>query len=129
MKLSKVYFGLLIIFLLTAACSKTSTPTTVQPTLALKPSIDVFVAFNDTVSLGEIITLNWGFSGENIVSARLTRTDLDGTVVPLMGGADVTSPGTYDDLVMKPGIVNYTLTVSSEFGGTSARTIFVTVNP
>jgi ABC-type amino acid transport substrate-binding protein len=108
----------------------TATPVPpVQPTLAPKPVIDSFTATPQTVSLGEVIILSWSFSGENIVSARLTRTDPDGTIVPLYGGADVPTQGTYEDLAMKPGTVNYTLTVSSEFNGTTASTIIVTVNP
>jgi hypothetical protein len=39
------------------------------------------------------------------------------------------SPGTYEDLAAKPGIVYYTLAVSSEFGGTTTATVSVTVNP
>lgn len=101
----------------------------VQPTVAPKPSIDSFTANPTSVTAGDLVVVSWSFSGEAIVSARLTRTDPDGSVVPLYGGADVMSPGTYEDMAMIPGTVQYTLVVSSEFGGTTTSTIQVTVNP
>jgi hypothetical protein len=94
-----------------------------------KPVIEYFTAEPASVALGGPVLVSWSFSGQGIVAARLARTDPDGTVVPLYGGADVMSPGTYDDLAMKPGIMYYTLSVSSEFGGTTTATVSVTVNP
>jgi Ig-like domain from next to BRCA1 gene len=101
----------------------------VQPTVAPKPVIDSFTANPTSVAVGELVVVSWSFSGQDLASARLTRTDPDGSVVPLYGGADVTSPGSYEDLAMAPGTVNYTLVVSSEFGGTTTATVQVTVNP
>jgi ABC-type amino acid transport substrate-binding protein len=101
----------------------------VPPTAAPKPVIDSFTVDPTSTSLGNVIVVSWSFSGQGIVAARLTRTDPDGTVVPLNGGADVLSPGTYEDLAMIPGTVYYTLAVSSEFGGTTTATASVTVNP
>jgi len=101
----------------------------VPPTAAPKPVIDSFTVEPTSVTVGGMVVVSWSFSGEGIVAARLTRTDPDGTVVPLYGGADVMSPGTYEDLAAKPGIVYYTLAVSSEFGGTTTATVSVTVNP
>ncbi len=101
----------------------------VPPTAAPKPMINSFTVDPTSVSVGGMVVVSWSFSGEGIVAARLTRTDPDGTIVPLYGGADVMSPGTYEDLAMVPGTVYYTLAVSSEAGGTTTATVSVTVNP
>ena len=53
-----------------------------------------------------LITLSWSFSGQNLAAARLTRTNPDGKQTPLYGGADVTSPGSYDDLACYPGTLH-----------------------
>jgi len=96
------------------------------PSTSSKPIISSFTADVTTVTLGNVIVLRWVFSGQSLASARLTRTDPDGTQTALNGGADVANPGIYEDLAMKPGIATYTLQVSSEFGGTT--TAIVTVN-
>lgn len=97
--------------------------------LPTAPVIDYFGASSTYVTQGNSITLSWSFSGQSLASARLTRTNPDGSQTPLYGGADVTTPGSYDDLAGSPGIYTYSLSVSSEFGGTTVRTITVNVNP
>jgi len=105
-------------------------PQPVQPTLAPPPAItvDYFNASASTVSQGDIVTISWSFSGEGLASARLTRTNPDGTQTPLYGGADVTPQGSYDDFMGGgPGTYTYSLSVSAEFGGTVVKTISVEV--
>lgn len=100
----------------------------VQPTLPTAPVIDYFQSSANSLSQGNVITLSWSFSGQSLASSRLTRTNPDGSQTPLYGGADVTSPGSYDDLAGYAGIYTYSLSVSSEFGGTTVKTLSVTVN-
>ena len=97
-----------------------------QPTPAA-PSIEYFTGPASAVLQGEVILLSWAFSTTDVVSAKLTRTNPDGTVTALFGGADVTSPGTYEDLAAVPGEFTYTLSVSTEFGGTDTESILVFV--
>jgi ABC-type amino acid transport substrate-binding protein len=112
------------------AVPPTATPIPpVQPTLAPAPEIYSFTASENTVLMGDVVTLSWSFSTQDLASARLTRTNPDGSVTQLNGGADVVSPGSYDDLAMSPGTVTYTLVVSSEFGGSSTKSVVVTVTP
>jgi len=99
--------------------------TPVAPTLPVKPIISSFTSDANTVIVGQVVTLSWSFSGQDLASARLTRTNPDGSQTPLYGGADVTSPGTYEDLAMQPGILTYTLQVSSEFSGSTTATVIV----
>lgn len=101
----------------------------VQPTLPTAPVIDYFGSNVSSVAQGGIVTLSWSFSGQGLASARLTRTNPDGTQTPLYGGADVAPAGTYDDLAASIGVYVYSLSVSSEFGGATVRTITVNVNP
>jgi polar amino acid transport system substrate-binding protein len=98
-----------------------------QPTPPPAPVIEYLTAEPASLALGGTITVSWSFSGQDLASAKLVRTDPDGTVVPLYGGADVTSPGVYEDIAAKAGLVSYTLTVSSEFGGTNVATSVVEV--
>lgn len=107
-----------------AGANKNVPPAPTQPS---KPVISTFTANASSVSHGNIILMSWSFSGQDLASARLTRTNPDGTQTPLYGGADVTTPGTYEDLAMQPGVVIYTLQVSSEFGGTTTATVVVNV--
>jgi len=92
----------------------------IVPTLPAKPVISSFTANVSAVIVGGVVILRWSFSGQDIASARLTCTNPDGSQTPLYGGADVTSPGTFEDLAV------YTLQVSSEFSGST--TAAVTVN-
>jgi hypothetical protein len=101
----------------------------VQPTSAAAPVIEYFESSADSVAKGGVITLEWSFSGKDLVSAKLTRTNPDGSQTPLYGGADVTNPGTYEDLAANPGTFTYSLAVSSEYGGTTVDSVVVTVNP
>ena len=78
---------------------------------------------------GETIILEWSFSTEEVVSAKLTRTNPDGSVTALYGGADVPAQGTYEDLAGAPGEYTYTLAVSTEHGGTDTATVLVGVVP
>ena len=101
----------------------------VQPTSPSAPVIDYFSSNVSSVIQGGLITLSWSFSGQGLASARLIRTNPDGSQTQLYGGADVAPTGTYDDLAGFAGIYVYSLTVSSEFGGTTVRTVTITVNP
>ena len=101
--------------------------TPIAPTLPAKPVISSFTADASTVIVGGVVTLRWSFSGNDLASALLTRTNPDGSQTPLYGGADVTSPGIYEDLAVQPGTLTYTLQVSSEFSGSTTATVIVTV--
>jgi len=106
-------------------------PIPVQPTLAPPPAItvDYFnVAPSNTISAGDVATINWSFSGQGLAFARLTRTNPDGTQTPLYGGADVDLQGSYDDFLPDPGTYTYSLSIGTEFAGTVVKTITVTVN-
>jgi hypothetical protein len=74
-----------------------------------------------------MIILSWAFSTQDVVSAKLNRTNPDGSVTALYGGADVTTPGTYEDIAGAPGNYTYSLAVSTEFGGTDVETVVVSV--
>jgi ABC-type amino acid transport substrate-binding protein len=97
-----------------------------QPT-PVAPSIQYFTGPQSAVQAGEVITLKWAFSTQDLVSAKLTRTNPDGSVTALYGGADVPTPGTYDDLAAYAGSFTYTLSVSTEYGGTQTATVVVGV--
>jgi len=93
-----------------------------------EPVINSFSASSKSVSQGDVVTINWSFSGDGLASARLTRTNPDGSQTALYGGADVAPQGSYDDLMGGgKGTYEYTLSVSAEFGGTTEKTIKVTV--
>jgi ABC-type amino acid transport substrate-binding protein len=97
------------------------------PTAPVAPSIEYFTGPASAVAQGETIILEWSFSTEDVVSAKLTRTNPDGSVTALYGGADVPPTGTYEDLASAPGEYTYTLAVSTEHGGTSNATVNVFV--
>jgi hypothetical protein len=98
-----------------------------EPTaVPAQPSIDYFNG-PSSVNQGEVIHLEWAFSMQDVVSATLNRTNPDGSVTALYGGEDVSTPGTYDDLAADPGNYSYTLSVSTEFGGTQTATVNVSV--
>lgn len=103
-------------------------PLPVQPTLGTDPAIDTFTVDFDAVKQGSVVLISWEFSGSGIASAKLTRTNPDGTVVRLFGDEDVpTNPGSYYDLQMVTGTVTYTLNVNAEFGPSAVKTLMVTV--
>jgi polar amino acid transport system substrate-binding protein len=105
-------------------------PTPVQPILPVLPpgpQISYFRADSPLVRQGDLIIVRWSFSGAGLAKSRLSRTDPDGRVVALYGGADVPMQGAYEDLALKPGAVIYTLLVGSEMGGTSVSAITVNV--
>jgi heat shock protein HslJ len=108
----------------------TSTPIPpATPTTLPAPTINFLNVSAATVSQGDLLVVSWSFSGERIVSARLTRTNPDGSQTALMGGADVDLQGQYDDLMLVPGTFSYTLVVDSEFGGKAVKTAVVNVTP
>ena len=111
----------------TAAQPTATSVPPVQPTSAPAPVIEYLRVSSDSVQQGDVLVVSWSFSGESLASARLTRTNPDGTLTPLYGGADVSPHGEYEDLMMDPGTYSYTLTVSSEFGGTTVQTVVVNV--
>lgn len=101
-------------------------PTWTPPPL---PTIAYFTVNSNSVKVGSTIILSWSFSGQDLTQSRLTRSNPDGTQTPLYGGGDVPLTGTYNDLAATTGSFIYTLSVSSEFGGTSVKTVGVLVNP
>ncbi len=108
----------------------TSTPIPpATPTTLPAPTIDFLNVSSATVSQGDLLIVSWSFSGERIVSARLTRTNPDGSQTALMGGMDVDLQGQYEDLMMLAGTYSYTLVVDSEFGGKAVKTAVVNVTP
>lgn len=99
-----------------------------EPSEPVAPTIEYFTGPQSAVGQGEVILLSWAFSTEGVVSAKLTRTNPDGSVTALYGGADVPTPGTYEDLAAAPGEFTYTLAVSTEFGGTATSTVQVFIS-
>ena len=112
----------------TATAVPPTQPPAVQPTLDPGPVITEFFASETDVQQGASIAVTWAFSGEGLASATLNRTNPDGSVTALYGGADVEPTGSYDDLMMNPGTYTYTLNVSSEFGGSAVQTVVVNVS-
>jgi len=98
------------------------------PTTPAKPVIAYLTADSTSVQQGSVIIIRWSFSGQDLASSRLTRTNSDGTQTPLYGGTDVASTGSYEDLAAQPGTLTYTLQVSSEFAGTTSASVTVNVN-
>lgn len=108
----------------------TSTPVpAATPTSPSAPTIQYLNASAPTVSQGELLVITWSFYGESIVSARLTRTNPDGSQTALMGGIDVSTQGQYEDIMAIPGTYSYTLVVDTEFGGKAVQTVVVNVSP
>jgi ABC-type amino acid transport substrate-binding protein len=97
-----------------------------QPT-PVGPSIEYFTGPQSAVQVGEVIILKWAFSAQDVTSAKLTRTNPDGSVTALYGGANVPTPGTYEDLAAYAGTFTYTLSVSTGSGGTQTATVVVGV--
>jgi ABC-type amino acid transport substrate-binding protein len=110
----------------TAVPTATSVPS-VQPTAEPAPVIEYLTASPSTVEQGGLVVVSWSFSGQDLASAKLTRTNPDGSQTPLNGGADVDLQGEYEDLMMDPGTYSYTLNVGSEFGGSAVKTVVVEV--
>jgi hypothetical protein len=104
-----------------------TSPAGQEPTaVPAQPSIEYFNG-PSSVNQGDVIHLEWAFGTQDLASATLNRTNPDGSVTALYGGADVSTPGTYDDLAAEPGNYTYTLAVSTEFGGTQTATVAVSV--
>ena len=78
---------------------------------------------------GETIILKWAFSAQDVVSATLSRTNPDGSVTALYGGANVPTPGQYNDIAGPEGSYVYSLSVSTASGGTTTSTVTVHVSP
>ena len=93
------------------------------------PIIDFLTVSDDTVNQGDLLIVSWSFSGVDLASATLTRTNPDGSETPLMGGADVAPQDQYEDLMMTAGNYTYTLNVSTESAGSETATVQITVNP
>ena len=105
----------------------TAGPVPVQPTLAPAPNIQSFVATPKEASAGDLVVVSWTFSGADLVSARITRTNPDGTLTELYGGADVGTSGEYEDLLMQSGTYSYTLNILSGSAPAASQTITVKV--
>jgi len=105
-------------------------PTAPAPTATPLPDpiINYLTVSADTVNQGDLLVVSWSFSGVDLASATLTRTNPDGTETPLYGGEDVAPQGQYEDLMMTVGTHTYTLNVSTESAGSETATVQVTVN-
>ena len=101
----------------------------VQPTLAPGPVIHYLNVNSETIRQGEVVVVRWAFTAEGLLSARLTRTNPDGSRTMLNNGADVDRIGRYEDLLMNPGRYSYTLNLTPESGSISVETIVVNVTP
>jgi ABC-type amino acid transport substrate-binding protein len=110
----------------TARPSATSVPP-VQPTAAPAPVIKSFKVEPSSVQTGQNVVVSWSYTGQDLASATLTRTNPDGSTTPLYGGADVPPKGEYDDLLTSPGTYSYKLNVASEFAGSAVQTVSVEV--
>jgi hypothetical protein len=109
--------------------SATSTIPPDQPTATpVTCVIDSLTANPTSLQQGGSLVVQWSWTCEATARARLSRTDPDGTVVPLYGGGDVSNPGQYDDIAAKVGTLTYTLRVDSEFGASAQQSVEVTVN-
>jgi hypothetical protein len=97
-------------------------------TTPVPPSIEYFTGPQSATLTGETIILKWAFSTQDVVSAKLNRTNPDGSVTALYGGADVSTPGQYNDLAGPAGDYVYSLSVSTEYGGTQTSTVTVSVS-
>jgi hypothetical protein len=102
-------------------------PAPQPPPTPVAPSIEYFTGPQSATQVGEVILLKWAFSTQDVVSAKLNRTNPDGSVTALYGGADVPTPGQYEDLAAMAGTFTYTLSVSTEYGGTQTATVVVGV--
>jgi hypothetical protein len=115
------------VYVIGPATAKPPTPVS-PPTPAAKPEINSFTAEPAIVDQDGQIVVKWSFSGTGLSAAILTRTDPDGTVVPLMGGADVPPKGQYEDIAANAGTVTYALSVTNEIGNVTEKAT-VTVMP
>ena len=79
------------------------------------------------LKVGGNLIVEWSWTCDSVAKSRLSRTDPDGTVVPLLGGGDVPNPGTYDDIAAKVGTMTYYLKVDSEFGASAEQSVSVIV--
>jgi LysM repeat protein len=102
---------------------------TPSPTQSQAPVVNYFSTSSNSITIGNTIILSWSFSGQDLTQARLNRTNPDGTITPLNNGGDVPPVGTLPDQPPITGKFIYTLSVSSEFAGTTVRTVEVMVNP
>ncbi len=79
------------------------------------------------LKVGSSLVVAWSWTCDSAAQSRLSRTDPDGTVVSLLGGADVPNSGTYDDIAAKVGTLTYLLKVDSEFGASAELLVSVIV--
>jgi polar amino acid transport system substrate-binding protein len=89
--------------------------------------IHSFTATPSELKVGGSLIVEWSWTCDSVAKSRLSRTDPDGTVVPLLGGGDVPNPGTYDDIAAKVGTMTYYLKVDSEFGASAEQWVSVIV--
>jgi hypothetical protein len=104
---------------------------TPQPTATQSqaPVISYFTSSSNSITIGNTIILSWSITGQDLTQSRLNRTNPDGTITPLNNGGDVPLVGTFPDQPPTTGKFVYTLSVSSEFAGTTVKTVEVMVNP
>lgn len=79
------------------------------------------------LKVGGSLVVAWSWTCDSVAMSRISRTDPDGTVVPLLGGGDIPNPGTYDDIAAKVGTLTYLLKVDSEFGASAELLVSVIV--
>jgi len=80
------------------------------------------------VDQGGLVTLSWEFSGNDIATSRLVRTDPDGTQTILNFGSNLLPADSFNDYPLQAGDVVYTLVVNNIHRGTTTATVDVTVN-
>jgi polar amino acid transport system substrate-binding protein len=97
----------------------------IAPTAVPAPIIEFLVAEPSELDLGGTVTISWAYSGQDLASATLMRTEPNGSVITLP--ANVNPGGTYQDVPPVAGLVSYTLTVNSASGGTAVQTVVVQV--
>ena len=112
----------------------TPLPPTAQPTAQPSstpyppPTISSFTADPTMVDQGGLVTLSWEFSGNDIATSRLVRTDPDGTQTILNFGSNLLPADSFNDYPLQAGDVVYTLVVNNIHRGTTTATVEVTVN-
>lgn len=108
-----------------AVVDQPPTPTTQPPTPTGQPQppvIDSFTLSLPQITLGECVTLNWQYHGQDLVGASLLRNG-----DKLMG--DPPLQGSLVDCPTPDGPYQYKLIVSSEFAGNAEQTVDLTVVP
>jgi len=97
----------------------TAEPTKIPPQ---PPVINFFYAKPEQINLGDCVTLNWSFGGQNLAASSIIRNG-----EPIKN--DPPTQGTMQDCPSTPGQAEYRLVVSAEFGGSTSASQYVVVIP